>query len=101
MRPRIVGRAGDRLAKTDLFSPGEPLPFSRRSHKKPLDTFRLPVGGRGAGRRPLAPEKRQRNRIMVSFTDAELATLTNAVGGEPISTFLHDFVVESLRRRLR
>jgi len=38
---------------------------------------------------------------MVSFTDAELATLTNAVGGEPISTFLHDFVVESLRRRLR
>jgi hypothetical protein len=38
---------------------------------------------------------------MVSFTDAELAALTNAARGEPISTFLHDFVVDSLRRRLR
>lgn len=55
----------------------------------------------GAGRRPLSPEQRQRNRIMVSFTDAELAALTNAARGEPISTFLHDFVVDSLRRRLR
>jgi len=47
----------------------------------------------GAGRKPLPPQQKQRNRIMVSFTDAELDAITNAARGQPVATFLHDLAV--------
>ena len=47
------------------------------------------VGGvrPGAGRKPLPPDEKQRNRIMVSLTDAEYQALLEATGDEPVGAF--------------
>jgi len=47
----------------------------------------------GSGRKPLPPQEKQRNRIMLSFNDAELEAITNAAHGLPVATFLHDLAV--------
>ena len=59
------------------------------------------VGGvrTGAGRKPIPPEDRRRNRIMVSLTDAEHEDLLGAAEGEPAGTFVHRLIVRHLARR--
>ena len=54
----------------------------------------------GAGRKALVPEERRRNRIMLAFTDAELAAITNAARGESVSGFLRGLALRFLHRRL-
>jgi hypothetical protein len=53
----------------------------------------------GAGRKPKALEEKQRNRAMVSLTDAEYAAILAAAGDEPIGSFIRRVVLRSLARR--
>lgn len=55
---------------------------------------RAPVG------RPAKPAtERLRNRLMVSFTDAEFRSLRARAGDRPTSEVLREIVLRSLKRR--
>ena len=58
-------------------------------------------GGRrpGAGRKPLSVTERQRNRIMLSFTDAEYEKLEAAAEDQPVAAYARSIVLRSLARR--
>jgi hypothetical protein len=50
--------------------------------------------------RPAKPAaKRLRNRLMVSFTDAEIRSLEKKAGGRPMSEVIREIVLRSLKRR--
>ena len=53
----------------------------------------------GSGRKPLPPEEKQRNRIMLNLTDAEYAQLLEAAGEEPASSFARRVLLRYLARR--
>lgn len=53
----------------------------------------------GAGRKPLPPEQRLRNRVMFAVTDEELRELEETSGEEPLSAFLRRIVRRYLARR--
>jgi hypothetical protein len=58
-------------------------------------------GGRrvGAGRKPIAPEERRRNRVVIHLTDAELDRLHRSVKSESVSEFVRRIVFRYLARR--
>jgi len=53
---------------------------------------------KGAGRKPVPPEERRRNKLMVSLTDDELARLEVAAGDEPAATWIRRVVLRQLER---
>ena len=53
----------------------------------------------GAGRKPLPPAERQRNRVVVNLTDAEYDALAKAAGSASPSAFLRALLLRSLSRR--
>ena len=53
----------------------------------------------GSGRKPLPPEEKQRNRIMLSLTDAEYHALLDAAEDEPPSAFARRVLARYLARR--
>ena len=58
-------------------------------------------GGRrpGAGRKPISVTERQRNRIMLGFTDSEYEQLEKAAEDEPVASYARSIVVRFLARR--
>ena len=53
----------------------------------------------GAGRKPLPPKERLRNRVMFTLTDDELHDLEESAGDEPLSAYLRRLVRRHLARR--
>ncbi len=53
----------------------------------------------GAGRKPLPPEDRQRNRIMLNLTDREYRDLVAAAAEEPVSSFARRVLRRYVARR--
>ena len=58
-------------------------------------------GRRKVGRPPKSIEDRQRNRLTVTLTDAELGKLQELAeaSGQPIGTVAREILARSLRRR--
>ena len=55
----------------------------------------------GAGRKPLPPEERFRNRVTLNFDDAQYQALLDAAGAESPSIFARRELVRLLARRAR
>ena len=53
----------------------------------------------GSGRPPLPVKRKKRNRIMLSFTDAEYKALVDAAGDQPVSVLARKVVLRYLARR--
>jgi hypothetical protein len=50
------------------------------------------------GRPPLPTERKQRNRVQVALTDAELRRLQAAAGGEALGSYIRRILVRHLGR---
>ena len=55
----------------------------------------------GSGRKPKAVDERQRNRVMFTLTDGELARLEQAAEGIALGTFARELVLRCLARRTK
>lgn len=53
----------------------------------------------GSGRKPLPPEDRRSERVVVLLTPSELAKLEEAAGDEPTGTYAHRVIARHLARR--
>ncbi len=53
----------------------------------------------GSGRKPIRPEERRRNRVVLNLTDQELAQLEKAAKAERASDFARRIIFRSLARR--
>lgn len=53
----------------------------------------------GSGPKPLRPEDRRRNRIVVNLTDAELDQVERAAKGEHLGSFARKILLRSASRR--
>jgi hypothetical protein len=55
----------------------------------------------GAGRKPLPPSERLRNRIMIALADDEFEALERARGSETVSGFMRNLLIRHLAARRR
>jgi hypothetical protein len=55
----------------------------------------------GAGRKPLPPEEKRQQRVVLNFTDEEHKELRRAAGGQSASAFARNIVLRYLVRRHR
>ena len=53
----------------------------------------------GSGPKPLPPEERRSEQLMVRFTPAEVREIRQAAGKQPLSAWLRDLVLRALARR--
>ena len=56
---------------------------------------------KGSGRKPIAREERRRNRVVISFTDAEVDELEAAAAAAPAAVYCREVVLRHLAAKRR